>query len=147
VEWIDALRGQTVGLDSAPLIYFIERDPSRATKLRPFFAAAQMQELRVVTSLVTLLEVLVHPLRRGREDLAREYRDILLRSASLSTAPLTEEIVEEAARQRAHYNVRTPDAIQLATAMRAGASWFLTNDASLPPVTGMQTADCRPITE
>lgn len=138
MEWIDALRGEIIGLDSAPLIYFIEKHPLRAAKLRPFFAAAQTQELRVVTSLVTLLEVLVHPLRRGRDDLAREYREILLRSPSLTMVPLTEEIVEEAARLRALHNLRTPDAIQLATAMRAGASWFLTNDMSLAAVTGIQ---------
>lgn len=138
MEWIDALRGETVGLDSAPLIYFIERHPMRAVKLRPFFAAVQRREVRAVTSLVTLLEVLVHPLRREREDLASEYRDILLRSANLTTVPVTEEIVEEAARLRALHNLRTPDAIQLATALRAGASWFLTNDMDLPNVKGIQ---------
>ena len=33
MEWIDALYGETVGLDSAPLIYFIERHPLRAAEL------------------------------------------------------------------------------------------------------------------
>ncbi|WP_230966967.1 type II toxin-antitoxin system VapC family toxin [Nostoc commune] len=33
---------------------------------------------------------------------------------------------------RADYNLRTPDAIQMATAIRGGASLFLTNDARLP---------------
>jgi len=134
----DVLRGETVGLDSAPLIYFIERHPLRIAKLRPFFEAAQRREFRIVTSLVTLLEVLVHPLREGRDDLAREYRDILLRSAGLTTVPLTEEIVQEAARLRALHNLRTPDAIHLATATRSGASWFLTNDTSLPSLPGIK---------
>jgi len=49
VEWIDALAGETVGLDSAPLIYFIEQDPQRAAKLRPFFAAAEGGQFRIVT--------------------------------------------------------------------------------------------------
>jgi len=40
VGWVDALRGKTVGLDTAPLIYFIEQSPGRIEKLRPFFAAA-----------------------------------------------------------------------------------------------------------
>ena len=78
MEWVEALRGSIVGLDTSPLIYLIERHPDRAAKLKPFFAAAERREFRVVTSLVTLLEVLVHPLRKGREDLAREYRHILL---------------------------------------------------------------------
>lgn len=41
-------------------------------------------------------------------------------------------VAEEAARLRARHNLRTPDAIQLATAIRSGASSFLTNDRHLP---------------
>jgi predicted nucleic acid-binding protein len=44
---------------------------------------------------------------------------------------LDEGIAEEAAALRARHNLRTPDSIQLATAIRSGASWFLTNDAAL----------------
>jgi predicted nucleic acid-binding protein len=122
VEWISALSGEVVGLDTAPLIYFIERHPSHIAKLKPFFAAAERREFRIVTSLVTLLEVLVHPLRSGRDDLVREYKDILLRSPSLTALPVDEAIAEEAARLRASQNLKTPDAIQLATAKIAGAT-------------------------
>lgn len=137
MEWINALRGEVVGLDTAPLIYFIERHPSHIARLKPFFAAAERREFRIVTSLVTLLEVLVHPLRSGREDLVREYRDILLRSPSLTALPVGEAIAEEAARLRSSRNLKTPDAIQLATAKIAGATWFLTNDGGLPSLPGI----------
>lgn len=109
----------------------------RAAKLKPFFAAAEARQFRIVTSLVTLLEVLIHPLRRGRTDLAREYRDILLRSSGLTTVPLNEVIAEEAARLRAIHGLKTPDAVQLATATTGGASWFLTNDEDLPSLPGI----------
>jgi predicted nucleic acid-binding protein len=131
------LRGATVGLDTAPLIYFIERHSVYAPRLRPFFAAAERQEFQLLTSLVTLIEVLIIPLRTGRNDLVREYRDILLRSPSLKTVPLTVEIAEEAAPLRASHNVRTPDAIHLATARTGGASWFLTNDVGFPALPGI----------
>jgi len=131
VEWIEALRGSTVGLDTGPLIYYIEEHPGFLAKVRPFFEAAERGEFRIVTSFVTLIEVLVHPLREGRPELAQEYRNILLHSPALTAIPLDEGIAEEAARLRARHNLRTPDAIQLATAIRAGASWFLTNDAEL----------------
>lgn len=137
MEWIDALGGNIVGLDTAPLIYFIERHPSYIAKLKPFFAAAERRDFRIVTSYVTLLEVLVHPFRIGRDDLVHEYRDILLRSQNLTAVPLGEEIAEEAARLRASFNVKTPDAIQLATAKIAGATSFLTNDETLPCPHGM----------
>jgi len=131
VEWIESLRGSTVGLDTGPLIYYIEEHPALLAKIKPFFEAAERNEFRIVTSYVTLIEVLVHPLREGRPELAREYRNILLQSPVLSAIPLDEGIAEEAAGLRARHNIRTPDAIQLATAIRGGASWFLTNDAEL----------------
>lgn len=135
--WIDPLRGSTVGLDTAPLIYYIEEHPTFLPRVAPFFEAAERGEFRVVTSLVTLTEVLVHPLREGRDELAQQNRDILLQSANLTAVPLNESIAEQAAELRARHSLRTPDAIQLATALRSGAGWFLTGDAELPEVPGI----------
>jgi predicted nucleic acid-binding protein len=131
VEWIEALRGSTVGLDTGPLIYYIEEHPVFLAKIKPFFEAAERNEFRMVTSFVTLIEVLIHPLREGWPELAEEYRNILLQSSALTAIALDEGIAEEAAELRARHNLRTPDAIQLATAIRSGASWFLTNDSAL----------------
>ena len=128
MEWIEALRTSSVGLDTGPLIYYIEEHPTYLSRVRPFFEAAERNEFRIVTSYVTLIEVLVHPLRQGRPELAEEYRKILLQSPALTAIPLNEGIAEEAAALRARHNIRTPDAIQLATALRSGATWFLTND-------------------
>jgi predicted nucleic acid-binding protein len=50
----------------------------------------------------------------------------------LTTIHFSQDIAEGAARLRAAHNIRTPDAIQMATAMHAGASSFLTNDNRLP---------------
>jgi predicted nucleic acid-binding protein len=47
-------------------------------------------------------------------------------------------IAEEAAQLRATYNLQTPDSIQMATAISAGASLFLTNDARLPSLPGLE---------
>ena len=62
MEWIEALRGSTVGLDTGPLIYYIEEHATFLAKIKPFFEAADRNEFRIVTSFVTLIEVLVHPL-------------------------------------------------------------------------------------
>ncbi len=137
MEWIAALRGTTVGLDTSPLIYYIEEHPAFLPKIKPFFEAAVRGDFRIVTSFITLVEVLVHPLREGRPELAEEYRNILLQSAEITAIPLDEGIAEEAANLRARHNLRTPDAIQLATAIRSGASWYLTNDANLAAVPGI----------
>jgi predicted nucleic acid-binding protein len=137
VEWINDLRERTVGLDTAPLIYFIEENPTHLEATKLFFEAMERNEFTVVTSTITLLEVLVHPLRNNNKALASEYRDILLNS-KLLTVEVSSSIAEQAARLRAVHNIRTPDAIQLSAALNAGATHFFTNDIRLPELPGMQ---------
>jgi predicted nucleic acid-binding protein len=138
MEWLKALHGQVVGLDSAPLIYYIEDRPEFVELLDPFFTDLEQGRFRVVTSTVTLLEVLVHPLRHGDEALAHSYNDILLSSPNISTIPVTYATAQEAAELRARHNLKTPDAIQLAVAISQGATTMLTNDRDFPDVDGVK---------
>lgn len=137
MEWINDLRGKTVGLDTAPLIYFIEENQTYLEAVRIFFEAMDRGDFAVVTSTVTLLEVLVHPLRSNNRELAAEYRDILLNSR-LMTLEVSNTIAEQAAQLRATHNIRTPDAIQIGAALNAGASHFFTNDVRLPTISSIQ---------
>ena len=81
--------------------------------------------------------MLVLPLRQGNTILAQQYREILLNQESLTVVELTPDIAEAAAQLRASYNLRSPDSIQMATAIREAASFFLTNDARLPSLPGL----------
>jgi len=130
--WVNDLRGKVVGLDTAPLIAFIEQQPINVEILRPFFLSVENYEISLVTSTVTLLEVLVHPIRYRNVELAQRYRDILFDSPGFTTVDLDQEIAEEAARLRASHKIRTPDSIQMATSIRMNATYFLTNDLRLP---------------
>jgi predicted nucleic acid-binding protein len=134
MEWLTHLRGTVVGLDTAPLIYLIERHPKYLPLVQPFFEAMARGEFFVVTSSLTLTEVLVHPLRRGDHLLANKYSSILRHTSHLATLPISPEIAEEAAQIRAAHGVKTPDAIQLAAARFGGASAFLTNDSGLASI-------------
>jgi predicted nucleic acid-binding protein len=137
--WVDSLKGSIIGLDTTPLIYFTEENPTYIEVIDPFFKAVGSGELMVVTSIVTLLEVLVRPIRDGNLKLAQRYRDFLLNSHNVTTRFLSQGIAEEAARLRAFNNIRTPDSIQLATAIFGGASFFLTNDTRLPSLPNLKT--------
>ena len=137
MEWINDLRGKTVGLDTAPMIYFIEENPAYIEIVRLFFEAMDRDDFMVITSTVTLLEVLVHPLRSNNSELAAEYRDILLNS-KLMTVEVSNAIAEQAAQIRATHNIRTPDAIQISAALNAGAAYFFTNDVRLPEIPSIQ---------
>ena len=126
--WVENLRGKTVGLDTAPLIFYIEDHPIYADMLAPFLEAVNAGDIRVVTSTVTLLEVLVQPMKHGDDSLAHRYNDILLSSPYIFTVPVTPATAQTAAELRATSKLKTPDAIHLATAINHHASDFLTND-------------------
>ena len=132
--WVKDLHDTTVGVDTAPFIYRIEEHPKYLNAVAEFFIAVEAGQIRAVTSTVTLLEVLVQPIRRGRDDLSRQYQEALLNSDGLICEGVSSDIAEGAARLRAGYKSSAPDAIQLATAIQSGATSFLTNDSFLTSV-------------
>lgn len=137
LQWLRNLYGHTVSIDTAPLIYFVEEHPKYRDAVTPFFQSADAGHLDVVTSMITLVEVLVHPYRRENESLAKEYTDILLHAPHVHAHALTAIVAQEAARLRAKWNMKTPDAIQLATATCTKATAFLTNDTGFPDIPGL----------
>ena len=133
------LQEMTIGLDAAPLIYFVERHPTYSAAVTPFFEGLASGHYQAITSVVSLLEVLVHPIRDGDIELARRYRSILLNNSEINTYPVTPEISEQAAQIRAIYpRVQPADALHLATSVVAGAQYFLTNDKALPNLPTLQ---------
>lgn len=131
MELSKLLRGKMVFLDTAPLIYFIEKSSRYLDTVKPVIALIDSQQAKGMTSTITLLEVLVLPLREGNKKLAEKHKTILLSSSDLETCEITNAISERAATIRAKYGFRTPDSIQLATAIVRKADYFLTNDTAL----------------
>lgn len=139
MAWLDELRGRVVGLDTAPLIYHVEGKAPYSAAVEPFFDALAAGEFRVVTSILTLSEALVQPVRHNDTRLAARYRAILLNTQGLLTMPVRRRIAERATDIRADYRrVRLPDAVQMATALIGGADFFLTNDIALPSLPGLK---------
>ena len=136
--WIDLLKGYKIGVDTSPLIYFAEANTDYKPVIKPFFAAMGHSKFAVVTSTITLVEVLVHPIRNNDTDLIQKYRDLLSKTRGLKTIWLSPAIAEEAAKLRASYTIRTPDSIQMATAIVEKASFFLTNDKQLPSLPNLK---------
>ena len=101
-----------------------------------------MREL--VTSALTLLEVLVVPYRAGDRPLAERYEQLLTRSRGIRVIDLSRDQLRDAAEIRAATGVKTPDALQLAAAIGSGCTAFVTNDRRLPKIAGtrvLQLAD------
>ena len=131
---VDELQGVRVCMDTAPIIYFIEKNPKYLGVLKPVFLEIDTGRIEAITSTITLLEVLVHPFRTKNDILAEKYRDILLYSGGLTTFEIFHEVSEMSSKLRAKYSIRTPDAIQIAVGLLYRASKFLTNDSALKKV-------------
>jgi predicted nucleic acid-binding protein len=132
----DALQGiQRLYTDTAPLIYYVEENPTYVSRMDVVFEAIEERPIEAVSSVITLTEVLTHPIQLGNTRLVQEYRDILLNSREFRLIPITSRIAESAADLRARYNLRTPDALHVAASMDARCDAFLTNDASIKRVT------------
>lgn len=135
----DALSGiRLLGLDTAPIIYFVEAHPHYDARVTAVFQRISDGVLQANPSVITLSEVLVQPLLQGQALLVQQYRDLLLHSANFQMLPIDATLAEQAADLRARYRLRTPDALQVATAVAAGCQAFLTNDIALRRVTELR---------
>ena len=124
-----------VFLDTAPLVYFIEGNSQYHNLLFKIFDLNDKGGFSFITSSITLLEVLVKPLKEAKSEIANQYRNILTKAPGIEVLDVTSSTSEIAAYLRAKYSFRTPDAIQLATSIEAGADYFLTNDNRIKAVT------------
>ena len=83
----------------------------------------------LLTSALTLGEVLVKPLEAGDETLARHYEQAIMAAATV--IPFDHSAAYAFAALRRDRTIPPPDAIQLACASVAGADLFITNDHRL----------------
>lgn len=134
----ETLGAGRVAVDTAVFIYFIEEHPRYLPYIQPLFADVDAGKREIVTSALTLLEVLVVPYRAGDLALAQRYELVLSRSRGLRIVDLDRAQLRAAAQLRAMHGARTPDALQLAAALSTQCTAFLTNDRKLPAVPGLR---------
>jgi predicted nucleic acid-binding protein len=141
VGLIHDLGAGDVGVDTAVFIYFIEEHKRFLPLILPIFREADEGKRQVVTSALTLLEVLVVPYRAGNRALAQRYEALLTRGRGVQLVDLSHDHLRAAAHLRASTAVKTPDALQLVAAIGAGCKTFVTNDRRLPAISGLRVVE------
>ena len=131
----------SVAVDTAIFIYFIEEHPRFLPAIVPLFREAAQGTRELMTSALTLLEVLVVPYRAGNRLLAARYEALLTRSRGIRLVDVSRDQLRAAAQLRAATGVKTPDALQLVAAIGSGCTVFLTSDRRIPPVPGLRVVD------
>ena len=123
-------RHRRVALDTSVFIYQLDATPGYFDVVHPIFHWLEGPAGDAVTSTVTMLELLVQPYRAADLDRVNRFYASLSTYPNLDWVPHTLAIADQAARLRAMHRLQTPDAIQAATALAAGASGLVTNDAA-----------------
>lgn len=84
---------------------------------------------QLLTSTLTLAEILVKPTVAGNSELCRKYEEAIASAALL--IPLDTKVAKIYAAIRRDRLLKAPDVIQLASAASAAADLFVTNDTRL----------------
>ena len=118
-------------LDTAPVIYYIQKNEKYFEKVKQIFIALRMSKVQFVSSDITTAEACVYPYRLGRQEWLDKFNDFV-REAPVEIIHTSDEIAHRTAQIRAQYpSFKTMDAIQIATALVGGCDGFLTNDKRL----------------
>ena len=129
---------ERIGLDTNVFIYFLENHPRYGSWCASLFDRIEGGHNAVVTSTITLLELLVQPYREQKEELAQKIFALTTTYPNIEWVPVSLSVADRAAELRACYRLSTPDAIQLATAIIHKAVRFYGNDRSLRRVEEME---------
>ena len=119
----------TIFWDSNLFIYLFENNPRYAQKVEDLWKAMLERRDQLMTSTLTVGEVLAKPTAMGDYSLCDRYQKIL--NASALIIPFDQNAARRYASVRSKTSVKGPDAIQLACASEAGVDLFVTNDHRL----------------
>ena len=115
--------------DTNLFIYLFEGSGAMSQRVVQLRERMRSRGDQLLTSALTLGEVLVKPVRSGQPDLVRAYEEAITQTALV--VPFDAKAARIFARLRSTRTVSAPDAIQLACASVAGTDVFITNDERL----------------
>ena len=130
-------RHRRVALDTSVFIYHLEASAKYVPLTDCIFSWLD-PKTSAVTSVITMTELLVKPYRESDEENAAKYYALLSTYPNLEWISPTLEIADLAAEIRALHRLRTPDALQAATAVHTNATAFLTNDPVFRRIKGFE---------
>ena len=119
------------GLDTCVFIYHLENHPLYAPLTREILGGIEAGTWLGCTTVISLNELLVRPWQLGEHLKAMEYEALLCSFPHLQVLDIDRQVARLAARLRGEYQVRAPDALQVAGAITGSAAVFITNNKAL----------------
>jgi predicted nucleic acid-binding protein len=132
-------RHTRIAPDTSIFVYQLESNPRYVALTDAIFRWLERPVPQAVTSTITMTELLVQPYREGDEHKVDQFYALLSTYPSLEWIAPDLPIADSAARIRATHRLRTPDALQAATAIHAGATGLATNHPAFERLERLET--------
>jgi len=116
--------------DTNIFIYLLEGSGELSQRTHQVLVRMAARKDELITSTLTLGELLVRPLEAGENDAVARY-ERFLSSPGVQLVDFDRAAARVFAELRVDRTIRPPDAVQLSCASVAGANLFITNDARL----------------
>ncbi len=124
-------------LDACVIIYIIEAKEPFYSNIQKTLSniVNETPDTSIAISRLSIIECLVQPLRQQQTFTIEQYRSFFARQ-DLHIVELTSGVVEKALWLRVNYNLRTPDALQAASALELTSTGmvFLTGEKAFTKV-------------
>lgn len=133
-------RHRRIALDTSVFIYQLEANARYVALTDSVFSWLERTGHEAVTSTITMTELLVPSYRNDDEDSVDAFYGLLSTYPNLQWIAPDLEAADVAARLRAQYRLRSPDALQAATAIQAEATGLITNDPVFARIAEFDTA-------
>ena len=125
----------SVFLDTAPIIYLIENNPSYYSTISSYLANSIKNDVPILTSVISISEFGVNPKRLNKLELIEDMEQMLA-MLQVKVVDINLEMAEISSSLRAKYqSLKSFDALQLAAAISSNCNLFITNDKRLKTIT------------
>ena len=118
--------------DANAFIGLLEASPKEREPLARMWVHAEAGRIEIITSTMTIAEVLVLPFKNGDGRLLQAYGSLLGKGGLARLVETSTAVWLEAATNRALLNLKLADAVHLATARRENAKALISADKRLP---------------
>ena len=122
------VKEKVCGVDAMIFIYCSEKNPKYYLWVKKLFDLGEQGKIKLITSKITPIEILSTPKLIVQPEKIYLYQEYFKHAPYLTVEDISWDIAERSAQLRREKGLRTPDAIQLATAQLSGTNIFLTND-------------------
>lgn len=123
--------GEKIGLDTAPFIYYFNRQEPYFALCRELLRRIESGDLRAVVSVVTEMELLATRSVQSNRQAVNDVEELFRRISDLVIIDVDRTIARRAAELRADTRIKGMDALIVATALTQGCRYVIGNDGEV----------------